>query len=293
MTQPSTIFFNDMTIIDFSIVTTDGMLVGGSAQLSLDVTGDVDSEEGVVIDFSQGKELIKQWIDGEGGFDHKCWVNTTDPNVVITTDNGMVTVKHRRGGLSVTAHWDAFTFVGANPEQDIEQFLNDKLEEAGIGCIVKNVTLSFEPINVPRADTAACGFRYVHGLKYSSSYGCKNIVHGHKSFISASVHEGADLSVVEKVLMGISTDLHNAIFVHTEDVSYVDEVGCYTISYTTKERGMMSMTAIQKMIFLETQTTVEHIVEYIRARYYDQLKVVGVNQLFVSEGLSKGASVTI
>lgn len=293
MSQQSTIFFNDMTIIDFSIITTDGMVVGGSVHLSLDVSGAVDGEEGVVVDFSAGKKLIKELIDGVNGFDHKCWVNTTDPNIVITTDNGMVTVKHRRGGLSVTAHWAAFSFVGANPDADIQTFLNEELAKRGLNYTVSNVTLTGLPINVPRADTPAFGFQYVHGLKYSSSYGCKNIVHGHRSFISASVAEGANMDVVEKTLISIANDLHNAIFVHTEDIVSVDDAGNYVIGYTTDERGPMSLSVIQKMIFLETQTTVEHIVEYVRARYYDQLKVLGVTQLFVSEGLSKGASVAI
>lgn len=294
MHQQSTIFFNDLTVIDFSVVTTDGLIMGGSAQLSLSLTGAVDSTEGVVVDFSEGKKLIKRWIDGEDGFDHKCWINHTDPNMLVENDGERVKVMHRRGGaLSIAASEDAFAFVGADPALDIEQFLNSKFADEGLPVNVSDVTLTFDPINVPNASTSAVSFRYVHGLKNSSSYGCKNIAHGHKSFMSATLHNGYNVDAATLVLESIAADLNNAVFVHTEDIQSVDEVGYYKIGYTTNERGAMSMSISQKMIFLETQTTIEHIIEYIRAKYYDHLVVSGVDKLYVSEGLSKGAVVSI
>lgn len=116
-------------------------------------------------------------------------------------------------------------------------------------------------------------------------------MHGHKSWVAATVLEGYQ-SISDYVLAAIATDLNECIFVHAEDLKSTEN-GIYKIEYETQERGKMSMSFTQKLIVLETQTTVEHIVEYVRARYYDQLKAAGVQELFVSEGLCKGAKVTI
>lgn len=287
----SSIFFNDLTVIDYSVITAEGHLIGGSATLNLEVSGPVDNVEGVVIDFSAGKKQIKELIDGYGGFDHKCWVNTNDPNVVIeqniTTDQ--TTVRHQLSGLIIVAEEDAFTWVSDySGTTDIERFLNGKLSP----FVVSNVALNTSTIPVPRCNTEAHVFRYVHGLKHSTSYGCKNLVHGHKSYISAVVEDGADFyNRAGYVLSGIAKTLDGTIFAHAEDAGGNGLV--YTVGYNTPERGDMHMTFTQKFIVLETQTTVEHLVEYVRARYYDQLKAAGVKELYVSEGLCKGARVSL
>lgn len=281
----SKIFFNDLTVIDFSMITTDGRILGGSATLNLSVSGPVDSHEGVVIDFSAGKKQIKKLIDGVGGFDHKCWVNTQDPNIVIELRDADATVTHRTSGLTITGELDCFTFVTDDPTADIADFLNHRIKPYS----VSNVSLNANVIPVPQTNTDSHVFRYVHGLKYSSSHGCKNIVHGHKSYISATAIEGRE-ATANMILKAIAAELDGVIFAHGEDVRSTTR-GIYTVGYETEERGPMEMTFVQKFIVLETQTTVEHLVEYVRARYYDQLIASGVKELFVSEGLCKGASV--
>lgn len=287
----SSIYFNDLTVIDFSIINSEGQIVGGSATLNLEVSGPVDSNEGVVIDFSAGKQRIKELIDGPGGFDHRCWVNTNDPNIIVeqNVDTSVVTVKHTSSNLSITAEEQAFAWISEyNGVVDIEQFLNAEMSP----FVISNVALNTTVIPVPRANTDSFVFRYVHGLKYSTSYGCKNLVHGHKSYISAVVEDGGDFyNRAGFVLGGIAKALDGTVFADTEDAS-VDGLS-YTVAYETKERGRMSMTFSQKFIVLETQTTVEHLVEYIRARYYDQLKAAGIKELYVSEGLCKGAKVLL
>ena len=293
----SRIFFNDLTVIDFSVISPTGMIHGSSATLNLQVSGPVDGHEGVVIDFSAGKKRIKELIDGVGGFDHKCWVNVNDPNIIITQDvpNSRVTVTHATSGLSLTAEEDAFSWVqDYYGVTDITNFLNSKLAP----YIVSDVTLNTSVIPVPHTSLTPVIFHYVHGLKYSSSYGCKNIAHGHKSFITAQLapHSGVDQVVAQRVIENIAATLDHTVFVDVEDlvpVTVTNTTPQFVVEYTTAERGRMTMSFTQKIIVLETQTTVEHLIEYIRARYYDQLKAAGIVELFVSEGLCKGASVTL
>lgn len=298
----SSIFLNDLTVIDYSTITNDGTIIGGSSTLNLEVTGNVDSHEGVVIDFSACKKRIKQFIDGRGGFDHKLWVNLDDPQIVVDVDGVYTTVSHRASGLTITAEPDAFAWVGYTPTQDIADFLNHHLAP----YTVSRVALNNDTIPPLHTNTESCEFRYVHGLKNSSSFGCKNLVHGHLSYVSAVVPTNDVLVATNQwlgqppneptaanlVLRGIAADLNNCIFAHAEDIKSTDG-GVYKIAYSTDERGDMSMSFTQKLIVLETQTTVEHIVEYVRARYYDQLKAAGVTELYVSEGLCKGARVTV
>lgn len=286
----SSIFFNDLTVIDFSLITKDGLIVGGSATLNLELSGPIDSHEGVVVDFSAGKKQIKALIDGIGGFDHKCWVNVDEPNIIIEQNVEADTVKvtHRLSGLTIEGETDMFSWIhGDRPEDEITKFLNERLSP----YIVSNVFLNTSVIPVPTTDTTSHIFRYVHGLKYSTSHGCKNLVHGHKSYISAKLAPNADKGLADRVLASITSALDGTIFADAEDT---DAKGLtYKVSYSTKERGHMSMSFTQKFIVLETQTTVEHLVEYIRARYYDQLTTAGVVELYVSEGLCKGAKALV
>lgn len=286
----SSIYFNDLTVIDFSVISPMGLIVGNAATLNLEVSGPVDGQEGVVLDFSAGKKQIKELIDGVGGFDHKCWVNVADPEILISTDEDTTTVRHRTSGLCIVAEHDAFAFVGASPEQDITDFLNEKMAP----FVISNVSLNSSVIPVPFSSTEPAVFRYVHGLKYSTSYGCKNLVHGHKSYISAKLIDSYPNAVeaANVVLRGIAKELDCVVFAHSEDVKSTAN-GTYIVEYSTPERGEMTMTFSQKFIVLETQTTVEHLVEYIRARYYYQLIAVGVKELYVSEGLCKGAKVVL
>jgi hypothetical protein len=52
--------------------------------------------------------------------------------------------------------------------------------------------------------------------------------------------------------------------------------------------GTFMHDAEQKVIILETETTLEHIAEYINAKYYDVLHEAGVTKFIVSSGLLNG-----
>lgn len=286
----STIFINDLTLIDFSIINPQGLIVGASARLNLELTGAVDGHEGVVIDFSAAKKQIKELIDGSEGFDHKCWVNLSDPNIIVTDDlgTGKVTVTHAISKFSVSARADAFAWIDDfEGTQSITKFLNEKLRPV----VVSKVSLNTAVVPAPFCNTETHVFRYVHGLKNSSSYGCKNIVHGHKSYLQATAHDPDSLMVQYK-LKEIAQWLDGAIFAQEEDLGPSDGI-VYQIKYSTDERGPMAMKFTQKLIVLETQTTVEHLVEYVAARFHDDLVQAGITSIYMSEGLCKGAKVTL
>ena len=64
-----------VTTIDYAYINTEGQLLGGSYNADFEVTGDIEFNEQVVIDFGKVKKAIKQIIDGKfHGFDHKLWI---------------------------------------------------------------------------------------------------------------------------------------------------------------------------------------------------------------------------
>lgn len=72
----STLFIGNLTTIDYAYIhPTRYTIKGGSLNLSVEVTGDIEPVENVVVDFGTIKKKIKSLIDDkEEGFDHKLWV---------------------------------------------------------------------------------------------------------------------------------------------------------------------------------------------------------------------------
>jgi 6-pyruvoyl-tetrahydropterin synthase len=88
----STLFLNKITVIDHALINREGLVQGGSYNLSVKVSGEVKGEEQVVVDFSKLKSSIKNLIDDtEKGYDHKLWFirGYSDGDVVISSEGGV------------------------------------------------------------------------------------------------------------------------------------------------------------------------------------------------------------
>lgn len=280
-----TIFVNDITLIDFAMVTSRGYLKGNSARLHANISGRVDEHEQVVIDFSQCKKQIKHIIDNtDVGIDHKLVILPSSDAKVAISDN-VVTVETPVctviGDKNVT-----ITF-----SDDLEEYLNVILSEQL--SILHNTkidvkcTLDYTPV-IPfnGAGMLHNSFSYVHGLKTSSSHGCQNIAHGHLSYVAVDA-QNHDL---EYILHVISRELSGVVFMNRNDVQ-VDE-NKHTLKYESL-RGSFEMTTEQNVILMDTDSTVENMIDYVVAKYGTQLKHYGATTLWVSEGLVKGAMVKL
>lgn len=314
----SSIFFNEPTVIDHSFIDEVGRIVGGSVNPSFTVTGAVTSDENVVLDFSSGKKRIKDAIDdNENGFDHKCWIvrgisqirsitivgeEAGAPMIswswLTSARDGDVKLTVTTPQITIVAPKNAFRFV-ANAAEDGSQagiysvnihtaitremtdWLNSQLPEFSF-----DVEMRIAP--VPSRIGEHQLFRYVHGLKRSSSWGCQNIAHGHLSYIDI---EAPNVDLKNQILMSIAKDLDNTIFINSENLSQDEHFT--VIEYESQARGSFMMwfnrMTQHKYVVLETETTIEHIIEYVAAKYSTQLKLISATKLYVSEGLSKGA----
>jgi hypothetical protein len=119
-------------------------------------------------------------------------------------------------------------------------------------------------------------FCYTHGLPVSSSVGCQNIMHGHRSFVASG-----DIATSQRIA-GYLNDayLYNAAYRTTEATEF---------SYESSARGGFRYESNPdghtRFIGLRAEPTVENIAAHVA----EKLRITA--PFFVSEGLQKGCYV--
>ena len=297
----STMFLSDLTVVDHAYIDNRGNVVGGSFNPSFFVTGEIDPIEQVVVDFSAIKKQIKQIIDDkETGFDHKLWWidGFSEGKVYITPDfvqpHACEIVTPTTTLYMPTNAVKVFTGTSYSTHYIGQQM--GKLVEDGLRVLHPGVNITVECVNntnchTPTAITSAALFRYAHGLKNSTSWGCKNIAHGHLSYIQLLPHSPQAMSLA----LTVAEAIDDTIFIFRDNIVHEDAEHI-TIEYVTEERGRFYgdyKKAAYHIIVLDTETTVEHLVDYVADRFRSKLTEAGVTTVLVSEGLSKGACMTL
>lgn len=299
----STMFLNNVTAIDYAYVDEEGRMVGGSVNPTIFVSGDIDPVEAVVVDFSSIKKTIKNIIDAKfSGFDHKLWIIDDYSNAVVNygpADEKGPNFTINTPLFEMTAPRDAFKFITGQHGDNYKQSVIDQMEKE----LVAELNLDYPNVGIDisldfdetfwgnsRMDTKMIPFRYAHGLKNSTSWGCKNIGHGHLSYLAAST---TNVLETELLLMTIAADLDKTIFVWEDNMSSEMCEPRLIVSYKT-DRGNFEMRITEEYaavhgIKINTETTIENLAEAIARQYKSELVKAGVLQLFVSEGLNKGA----
>lgn len=309
----STIFINEPTVVDHSYITGSGRIVGGSVNPTFLVTGEVTEDENVVLDFSKAKKELKRWIDdNDNGFDHKCWIvqhvsqlisvvdlntkenvgdwsylaSSSDPDRLLAVSTPMLQLRAPKSAFRFVMNQSGERDVNRAVATAMESWLKEHMPEFSIRVLMRE-----NPIPVDHNEHTTHPFRYVHGLKHSSSWGCQNIAHGHLSFIAIDGQWGGSKTAIDSVTASIARQLNDTVFISAEN--YDRDEYFVNIGYESTSRGRFEMSinraAQQKYVVLETETTIEHIIEYVAANFKTQLKSVGATRLYVSEGLSKGA----
>jgi len=291
-------FLNNITAIDHAYIDDQGRIIGGAISPTMFVSGEVDETEKVVVDFSTVKKSIKHIIDAKySGFDHKIWIIEGYSNCLVYDfgeTNNVIATPLLRIDLPIDAiKMITVPFDGVDYKNSVliqmERELDAELELMHPGVNI-SVSVDFDEsfIGNPQMDTPMMPFRYTHGLKGSTSWGCQNIAHGHLSYLAAATTKPLE---TEMLLQKIAADIDGTIFVWEDNLTFTEEA--VTVSYTT-DRGSFEMIinndyAAECVVPLTTETTVEFLAEAIANQYRDQFVAAGVTQLFVSEGLNKGA----
>lgn len=295
----STLFLNHITCVDHAYIDNSGHVVGGSYSPSFKVSGVVEEHEQVVVDFSNIKKRIKEIIDDKvNGFDHKLWwlegysagVMISSGTTLISTDKVELNlvndaVREIRNTFALKDGLTLQHFMGITFAEHVEKMLRKQGLMVDVECVNSETKQLVY-------DAHAAEFRYTHGLKNSSSYGCQNIAHGHLSFVQVLAKRPENQSKCDSVANFIAERLHNAMFVYSNNVVWRTKRNAkINIAYTSP-RGSWQCTVDEiesKVIEIPSETTVENLVDYALHQFSDELVSCGADELYISEGLSKGA----
>lgn len=302
-------FLNQISVVDHAYIDDKGHVVGGSFNPDFIVSGDIDPVEQVVVDFSTVKKDLKRFIDHkEFGFDHKLWfivgysLGTFEQHMVDGEWYYSIITPTFRAKLPANAVkvFTATEYTLESIGSAFEDYLQVHMESLypSIKIVCNNTTIAHTNNSIasgqngvlPVAQSQPSYFTYVHGLKDSTSWGCQNNSHGHLSFIQLEP-ANADTLLLQQ---SIASVLDGVVFIKRENIDRTEGSWVH-IDYTT-ERGHFyaAYDASQiKVVILDTETTIEHLVSHVAEAFGDDIKALGVTRVFVSEGLSKGAIVEI
>ena len=271
----ATLFLADKNVVDGAIILDDGSIQGLSFAPYYEVTGDVTDDEQVVIDFSKCKKLIKSFLDDpEQGMDHKLWIypNSKAEITRYTTDREYCVIDTPKLKITVPScriHWVESlapqSYDVGNAGLWIQAYLNRRIREVYPQVTIQCFNDTTFQVFPSRDESAVWGLTYNHGLKNSSSWGCKSPVHGHLSFLQLIFAEN------------IIDETDGCVI-----ISYTDPDGClYQVVYYDRE----------SLLILPTETTIENIASFLAQKYSTALIQAGCTQMWISEGLCKGATV--
>lgn len=299
----TTLFFNNLTCIDHALVDNNGNIVGGSYHCNVEVTGAITDDESVVVDFSAGKKQMKAIIDhadGKIGLDHKLWIipgysacmlkNTSDTHCEVETKNGTRIILPHTDVHVVNTNFD--TSIKETVAQDIANILADKMPQYSFAVQLTQTAFTM-------TDDAIL-FRYTHGLKDSTSYGCKNIAHGHLSFFEVTRYgndyrqDCEDCKTGRRLIQQSIESISGSMFIKRENILFEGDKWI-EYGYNT-QRGYMWVKIDknrQPHVIIDTETTVEYLAQYFAKNMMSALLLAKVKEFRISEGLQKGVTYRI
>lgn len=266
--------------MDHAYIDEEGMIRGGSSHICATITGDVSADESVVIDFSKCKKLLKMFIDDPiYGFDHKLLLYPFSRYAITQLKDDYVAIDTPY--FNTICPTNAVRIV---TEDEFDQYLTMMLAEHYPDINVEVKSKAHQSL----ITDGGTMFIYSHGLKHSSSWGCQNQNHGHTSFVEVIDKHGNNVVSLQRM---IAFYLDRAVLINKENVVLIDD-NHVIIEYMSDTRGVFRSIYFHphKWIVLDTESTIEYIIEYIREKFYDELRGHTVR---ISEGLSKGSEITI
>jgi 6-pyruvoyl-tetrahydropterin synthase len=295
MSQKSQIYLNGLSGLAHTYIDANGKLCSGSYNPIVLVEGPIEEKENVVIDFGTISEWVKSKI---ASYDHKLWLfadsicSIEDVEFIPFNGDAYDTILVNSSDVNFWLDGKSIVnFDGKCDELTISETIGQHLTEISkeiLEGLNFKVILRKQPLLFDN-DLPYSMFSYSHGLKNSTCTKCQLLAHGHLSYIQVDANSYKE--TCKHVLDKITKDLDGCVFVWGDNVTKITDK-YLTIEYVSKDRGYFSAeynTDVIKVIVLETETTVEHIVEYIAKTYEKELRQIEASLLVVSEGLFKGA----
>jgi len=276
----TTLFVEQLTVIDASYLCPVRGLVGESWIVDLELEGALD-EQSMVLDFGAVKKRLKRAIDD--GPDHTLIVPLHYPAQQTTTlPDGRVRTwfMSQAGGIEHIAPACALTLLEA-PAVTMTALiahLEPQLKTA-VPANVARVTVSLRHEAIDGAS-----YHYTHGLaKHQGA--CQRIAHGHRSRIAIAV-DGQRSAALEAQWAETFRDIYLVTGAHVLG----DDGERLSVAYNAPE-GHFELSLPKARCYLlgqDTDSTVEEIAEHLSSRIADQHpgQTVAVRAY---EGVMKGA----
>jgi 6-pyruvoyl-tetrahydropterin synthase len=278
----TTLFVEQLTVIDFSYFHPSRGIVGESWILDVELTGSLDNN-GMVFDFAHVKKQIKHLVDNL--VDHKFVVAADYPGLAIEqTDQMMILNLVTEAGLK---------YRHKSPPEAVTLIPGIHIEPRAVADFIHQHLLAILPENVaalslhlrPEVIEGAY-YHYSHGLK--KHFGdCQRIAHGHRSRIQV-FRNGVRDQDIEQMIAQEWQDIYLITREDLQEQLIIDGQDYYRLGYTANQGPFELMLPAAVCDFLSTDSTVEliaeHLAKKIKQKYpQDKIKVRAF------EGVQKGA----
>lgn len=297
--EQATLFFQNLTAIDHAVLDpVSGKVSGGSYNLSVWISGEIEENEQVVVDFSQLKNNIKKIIDHKlDGYDHKLWIplelvspkNYLGDMVYVETENFSCLVP--RYTVKLIHNEISMDLMCQNISIYLESKLDNIYPDSGLTVSVFLSENKNTPFTQNYSDDKSFKFRYVHGLKNSSSEPCQNINHGHCSYMGLVDFDGQAIDIPKQ----ITNDYSDVVFVWKENI-VTENKNWLTVGYKANSGTFLSRynKNVHNLVITPCETTVENLARWFTTEYKHVLSdLERVDRFFLTEGLNKGSLVTL
>ena len=289
----TTMFMNDLTVIDSSYLCEERGLIGESWIVDLELTGKLN-DMSMVFDFSRVKKTAKAIIDQM--VDHKLILPMDMQGVSIDTKGSQTTIDfyYQDTSLHVSSPSSAFCFLPSKSvnNQALIQYLEKHIQAALPDNVCSiHVSLRYEAID-------GAYYHYTHGLKKHDG-NCQRIAHGHRSKIEIYENNHRN-QTLEKLIADKLEDIYLA---STEDAIALDNTdfspSVKNLSATHKayayaaEQGEFSIVLpLTQLKETPYDTTVECLAKFI-AETVKAIKPESAIRIIAFEGVRKGAIYTL
>jgi hypothetical protein len=292
------LYVENVTVIDYCRLDWNNKVIGDSVRLGCMVSGILNGKEQVIVDFGTLKKDIKAIIDDlDTGIDHKLVLfksTDTDHSYLRETETGFM---FREEGIRLELPFNAVHLVPNYEYAKLNLYLDEWLLEelqkkypliTEVKCSLDH---EFSVPTLPGLNKLSYIFHYQHGLKNSTSEGCQNITHGHRSVITLYTNILSKEELADNLAVAQSM-ITNAVFVYSDNVTPSIE-GVTNVAYATP-RGVFKASYSNteyNVIILSTETTIENLAVEILNIIIPQLQPDTIAAISVSEGLCKGSIV--
>lgn len=286
------LILSNVTSIDLAYLH-EHRLKGYSVTPVFEVSGPLNGQEQVVIDFGTCKKRIKEIIDHKfEGWDHKLiW----SPDEIVHTEVYRFTRTIETLQLVVSGPDNAFQRLEYKRGEFESTFLAhlSKVLSESLGLNVKaslptsdrQFVYSMSSANKEGFSWDIQEFSYTHGLQFSSSWGCQNIAHGHRSLVVIGFNspEADETIALSKSIV----DLLDDAYIANRNARIASSV----YEYLTPRGWFRLQMLNQKIVEMDTEPTIENILQYTVHRVYRGSLSSAV--LGISEGRWKGSITTL